>query len=343
MLNSEPEGMNRARICEEMREHISQKLDEIEQRENVVILHAVESGSRAWGFASPDSDYDVRFIYVRSEAFYLKLGKTRDVIEWQIDEILDISGWDLQKALRLLHSSNPTLFEWASSPIVYRTTSDWRKISDVFNDYFLTKPGVYHYLSMAERNYREYLKRDTVRVKKYFYVIRPLLACKWILRKGSPPPMLFSDLVKAEADAELFSEIERLSEIKTMSSETKEIPQITVLNQYIEETIPLLKAQIGALPHVKSKTYDELDVLFFRTVNCETTKKATGTMELDKDNEGMSEQAVREPADKFIGQYEVPEGDKWWEYLKRAAKFDGKCEDVMAKTEQILRNIKSSE
>ena len=97
-------------------EIIPAKLREIEAREHVRILHCVESGSRAWGFASPDSDYDVRFVYVRQPEHYLRLDKTRDVIEWQLDDTLDINGWDLQKTLRLLHRSNPTVFEWNSSP-----------------------------------------------------------------------------------------------------------------------------------------------------------------------------------------------------------------------------------
>ena len=97
-----------------MLERIRRELTKLEQTENIRILHCVESGSRAWGFASPDSDYDVRFIYARPLPCYLRLEKTRDVIEWQLDETLDINGWDLQKALRLLHGSNPTLFEWNS-------------------------------------------------------------------------------------------------------------------------------------------------------------------------------------------------------------------------------------
>ena len=108
-----------------VRDVIPEKLQEIEEREQIRILHCVESGSRAWGFASPDSDYDVRFLYVRPAEHYLRLEKTRDVIEWQLDETLDINGWDLQKALRLLHGSNPTVFEWNRSPIVYKTTQEW--------------------------------------------------------------------------------------------------------------------------------------------------------------------------------------------------------------------------
>ncbi len=105
-----------------MRKKIKEQLRRIEDAENIKILLAVESGSRAWGFASPDSDYDVRFVYIRSLEDYLRLDATRDVIELPIDDVLDINGWDLQKTLRLLHKSNPTLFEWFSSPIVYKKT-----------------------------------------------------------------------------------------------------------------------------------------------------------------------------------------------------------------------------
>ena len=105
-----------------MRDRILHQLQQLEKTEGITILHAVESGSRAWGFPSPDSDYDVRFIYVRSCEAYLRLEKRRDVLELPIDEELDISGWDLDKALRLLHGSNPTLFVWCQSPIVYKTT-----------------------------------------------------------------------------------------------------------------------------------------------------------------------------------------------------------------------------
>ena len=166
-----------------MRETILEKLDVIEKRESIKILHCIESGSRAWGFASPDSDYDVRFIYVRPKNFYLRLDRTDDVIEWQLDDTLDISGWDLKKALILLHKSNPTLFEWNSSPIVYRTTDEWQKISAVINRYFVAKSGLYHYLSTAKRNYREYLKGETVKLKKYFTSCVRCLPASGFLRK----------------------------------------------------------------------------------------------------------------------------------------------------------------
>lgn len=131
------------------------------------ILLAVESGSRAWGFASPDSDYDVRFIYVRPQNEYLRLDPHRDVIELPIDDVLDINGWDMYKTLQLLHKSNPTLFEWFSSPIVYLETDFAERFRGIMNSYFSTKRGLLHYLSMAEKNYRNYLRGDMVRAKKY--------------------------------------------------------------------------------------------------------------------------------------------------------------------------------
>ena len=107
-----------------MKEIIQKKLEEIEKQEHVKIILAVESGSRAWGFESTDSDYDVRFIYVREPEMYLRLDTIRDVIEWQLDEVFDICGWDIKKALQLLYKSNPTLFEWIHSPIVYKETEE---------------------------------------------------------------------------------------------------------------------------------------------------------------------------------------------------------------------------
>lgn len=131
-----------------MKELIQEKLREIEQREECRILLAVESGSRAWGFASPDSDYDVRFIYMRPEKAYLRLDRTRDVIEVPINDELDINGWDIDKTLRLLHKSNPTVFEWFSSPIIYQTSALADQFRPIMQKYFSSKAGLWHYLHM---------------------------------------------------------------------------------------------------------------------------------------------------------------------------------------------------
>ncbi len=245
-----------------MEKLIKSKLKEIEGKENIRILHCVESGSRAWGFASPDSDYDVRFIYVRPEEFYLRLDKTRDVIEWQLDDTLDINGWDISKALTLLHKSNPTLFEWNSSPIVYKTTGQWKRISDIINRYFVAKAGLYHYLSTAKGNYREYLKGETVRLKKYFYVLRPLLACKWILAEGTPPPMLFSTLMDNYLEEAVVPDVKNLLNLKMSKPEISEGKRLDRVNGYIERSIQEIEEKIRLLPAARNDGWDELNEIF---------------------------------------------------------------------------------
>ena len=247
-----------------MREKIQEQLRRIEDAENIKILLAVESGSRAWGFASPDSDYDVRFVYIRSLEDYLRLDAIRDVIELPIDDVLDINGWDLQKTLKLLHKSNPTLFEWFSSPIVYQKTEFADKFRDLMMHYFSSKKTLYHYVSMAEGNYREYLKGDLVRAKKYFYVLRPVLACQWILDRGTPPPMLFSELLKAELPVELIDVVNQLLELKMNSSEVKLVKRISEINEYLDESIPRIKSAVRLLDDSYTPDWSELNQLFLR-------------------------------------------------------------------------------
>lgn len=247
-----------------MRKVISEKLQQIEIQENVRILHAVESGSRAWGFESPDSDFDVRFIYVRPRDYYLKLERTRDVLEFPINDLLDINGWDLQKALRLLHRSNPTLLEWFRSPVVYKETDFSHEFIPLMKNYFSSKRGLYHYLSMADGNYREYLRGEMVKAKKYFYVLRPLLACRWILRTNTPPPMLFSELATADLPVHLNESVQELLRIKMEVPEMKLIPRVNDINAFIEEELPRIKEHIRSLPEEHGQGYDELNELFLK-------------------------------------------------------------------------------
>lgn len=241
---------------------INEELKNIEKTENIKILHCVESGSRAWGFASSDSDYDVRFIYVRPKEFYLRLDKLRDVIEWKLDETLDINGWDIQKALTLLQKSNPTLFEWNASPIVYKTTKEWEKVAKIINNYFVQTSGLKHYLSMAKSNKREFLSGEVVKFKKYFYVLRPLLACKWILKKGTPPPMEFEVLVDEYLDGEIKAEVLKLLEIKRNSPEITHGERIDKINSYIDKTIEEIENDIKNKEEKSPKQWEELNQLF---------------------------------------------------------------------------------
>ena len=221
---------------------IRQKLKEIEEKENIKIMFAVESGSRAWGFASNDSDYDIRFVYIRPLKDYLHLEKTNDMINWQLDNIFDINGWDLKKALQLLHDSNPTIFEWLFSPITYQSSDAFEQLKVISKDYYSKKKSLYHYWHMANNNYQAYLQDDIIRIKKYFYVIRPLLAAKWIIDKKSQPSMLFSELVNAELPKELEPIINDLLEKKAKSSEMGLSTRIKELDDFINSQLDFVKS-----------------------------------------------------------------------------------------------------
>ncbi|MBQ7703453.1 MAG: nucleotidyltransferase domain-containing protein [Firmicutes bacterium] len=249
-----------------MKTTILSKLHEIESTHNVRILLAVESGSRAWGFASPDSDYDVRFVYARPEEDYLRLDEPRDVIELPIDDVLDINGWDLRKTLRLIYKGNPTIFEWLNSPIVYIDTDYADKLRGTVKEYFFRKGALYHYVSMAEGNYREYLKGDMVRAKKYFYVLRPVLACRWILDRGTAPPMPFKDLVEAELPDELRGTVADLLDLKMNSPEVRMIPRVGVLNDYLDRSIPEIKEMISQLDDETHPGWERLNELFLEGI-----------------------------------------------------------------------------
>lgn len=244
------------------------KIKEIEEKENIKVLHVIESGSRAWGFASLDSDYDVRFIYVRDKDFYLSLRSTKDFIDWELNEVLDINGWDLKKALQHFHKSNATLFEWSNSPVVYYTTEEWKNLySQVAKNYFACKSSLYHYYGTANKNYHEYLMNDMVKYKKYFYVLRPILACKWIEEKKCPPPVLFDELLGAVLEDEMKAAVEDLLAKKIQMRESDKAPKIEVINQYIEEKLGYYKALAESMEDDRNADWEPLEDVFRRLVN----------------------------------------------------------------------------
>lgn len=246
-----------------VKELVLVKLKEIEEKENVKILHAVESGSRAWGFASPDSDYDVRFIYVRNQDAYLSLRGIKDFLDWELNETLDINGWDLKKALQHFHKSNATLFEWANSPVVYRTTDAWKDLyENTARHYFSVRSAMYHYYGTANKNYHAYLMDDIVKYKKYFYVLRPILACIWIEQRKCPPPVLFDDLVRAVLKEDMKSVVSELLEKKMGMSESEKAPVISELNLYIERNLEHFKRQAEEMRDDRKPEWEPLEERF---------------------------------------------------------------------------------
>lgn len=181
--------------------------------------------------------------------------------------MLDINGWDIRKALRLVHGSNPTLFEWSFSPIVYRDSPFAQQLRQLLARYFSSRSGLWHYLHMAEGNYQEYLRGDRVRAKKYFYVLRPILACRWILEYGTPPPMRFSVLAAHQLDERMKDTVYQLLTQKQCAPERNYIPRIDHLNAYLETSIAQVKQALTCLPPSQSGSWEELDQLFLSVLD----------------------------------------------------------------------------
>ena len=245
-----------------MNNAIDYELDSLESEKEVTVLHACESGSRAWGFASPDSDYDVRFVYAHNLSWYLGLENKRDVIEWKLDEVLDINGWDLAKLLRLMRSSNPTVFEWLSSPIVYRELPIFAQVRELTSLAFQVKPNVFHYLRMAKRNYIDFLLGETVKTKKYFYVIRPLLAARWVIDERMPATMRFDELAQAKLDPAIAPLVADLLNEKMNEPERKVRPRIDALNSWIKAQIGSIEGELAGIKTGKKPEWGHFDEVF---------------------------------------------------------------------------------
>jgi predicted nucleotidyltransferase len=213
-----------------MEKRILEKLKEIEAQKGIEILFAVESGSRAWGFTSPDSDYDIRFVFKRPTEDYLDLWEKKDTIEFMTEDDLDGSGWDLKKATLLLAKSNASFLGWLFSPIVYinkgSCLEDMRKLA---KENFNPVAGFYHYHSM-NKGFQEQLENEDLKLKPFFYAIRTALCANWILKQHTIPPVLFTEFYPFldPKDCEL------LDELIAIKAEQKELAEYKVNKRLIE-------------------------------------------------------------------------------------------------------------
>ncbi len=259
----------------DIQKEIQENLDAIERQNHVRILLAVESGSRAWGFASPDSDYDVRFIYMQEPKEYLCIDARKDTIEWQLDEVLDINGWDLKKALLAFAKGNPNIMEWANSPIIYRKVSEWDAIREAAMQYFSEKSALCHYYGTANNTYLSFLTGEQIRYKKYFYALRPLLCCRWIERYHEAPPMEFEQLLKlfdgteAELNDQLLAAIRELLSRKTVTEEKDLNPQMPAIIDFIRSECVRQKQISDAAPDDHRRGFTELNRVFLKALNVE--------------------------------------------------------------------------
>lgn len=253
-----------------MRERILEELKKIETEFEVKICYAVEAGSRAWGLSSKDSDYDIRFIYVHKKEWYLSIDEKRDVIEMPINTQLDISGWDVRKALRLFRKSNPPLMEWLHSRLIYdQSYSLAEKMKGIQNKVFSPKSSLHHYLQLAKRNNREYLQKEHVKIKKYFYVLRPILACQWIEQHGTVPPIEFNVLMeKLLPETLLKQEIHRLVAGKIHGEELDLKIERSIIYDFVKLEIERIQTYINSLKETKGEDITPaLDELFRETLN----------------------------------------------------------------------------
>lgn len=236
-----------------VRQEVFNRLRAAEVEHRAKVLLAIESGSRAWGFASPNSDYDARFIYVNRPEWYLSVGleEQRDVIEYPIVDDMDINGWDLRKALRLFAKSNPGFVEWIQSPIVYESTGTFKaRALALLPQVYSVESGIYHYRSMAKTNFRGYLQTDLVPLKKYFYVLRPLLSVRWLNHYQKPAPIEFHLLLEfAQGEEGLVSAINDLLALKRETPELGLSPQIAPIQKFIQ-------AELERLEHISPVRHD---------------------------------------------------------------------------------------
>lgn len=232
-------------IPTDIRQEIMRRLAKAEKEEGVRIVLAIESGSRAWGFASPNSDYDVRFIYAHPEDWYyaVDLEERRDVIEYTITDEIDLNGWDIRKALKLFWKSNPAFVEWIQSPIKYIEVGGFAEGARKFlPEVYTQESGIYHYRSMAKSNRNRYLRAEMVPLKKYFYVLRPLLAVRWIQKYHTAAPIEFEKLLHLIGERkDILQEIDLLLAKKRDAPEMGLSKPVAIINDFVEEELTRLE------------------------------------------------------------------------------------------------------
>ncbi len=197
-------------------------LANIEATEGVALIFAAESGSRAWGFPSPDSDWDIRFIYARPTLWHLQIAPGRDVIEQQLPGDLDLAGWDMRKTLGLILRGNCTVREWLASPIIYmsedRLVERLRSLCDLVP---ARRSAWHHYVRLIERVCGQWLRRSPVNLKKYLYAVRPALVLRWLRThaEGTPPMDIGRLVAEVDVSPSEWRELQDLLDQKARSSE----------------------------------------------------------------------------------------------------------------------------
>ena len=245
----------------EMLHLVPEKLAQIEKEYGVRVLYAAESGSRAWGTNSEQSDFDVRFVYIRPREDYLRLEQTRDVLEFPIADGWDMCGWDLSKTLRLLHNANSQIYEWFTSPVVYVDRGFSLRIDPVLNAYFSTGTAVYHYLHQADLKMKKAEKAEQPKVKQYLYALQHLGTARWVLEHRAPLPISF-DLAVRQLPEELRQAAQVLLEQKKTRPQEPLLEHSAFLESRLQEERDRIQAELQQLPKEPEKGWEELNRFF---------------------------------------------------------------------------------
>lgn len=244
---------------------IQEKLDSLQTELDCRLLLAVESGSRAWGYASATSDYDVRCIYYFPAHRYLSVRAPRDTVEWELNEVFDINGWELRKTLGLVLKSNLTVYEWAHSPIVYRHSPWMDEFRSIILDALQPERLASRYLGMAASTIHRYLSGEEVPYKQYFYALRPLLAARWVLQNRAPAPVPFADL-RHLLPAHMQGVTDELLMLRNRSTEKACGPANAYANDFILRELATLDDLVQAMPKSPEPDISPLDDFFRRVV-----------------------------------------------------------------------------
>jgi len=248
---------------------VTNRLEELEKQHGFRILYACESGSRAWGFASADSDYDVRFLFVWPREHYLSISAPREDVDLGIDaDNLDLSGWELRKSLRLLRKSNGPLIEWLHSPIVYRQTEALDMLRNLAREIFRPRSCSAHYLGLSKRMITALDETpDAATAKRYLYALRSLLAAGHVLRDRSPAPVAFAKLVdSANLSGAIRDEIDSMISAKAGGKESDAIGSRPVLDSYLKNQHQHHSETLDRLPEEEPEPITALDELFRQLV-----------------------------------------------------------------------------
>lgn len=243
-------------------ENIKGILKQIEQKKNIKILYACETGSRAWGFPSPDSDYDVRFIYMHERDWYLSLSQRKDTIEY-MDGDLDITGWDLKKSLTLLKKSNAPLIERFQSPIDYYAVPGFKnEFKQLIEKYYSPIAIFFHHHSLAKKFWEELKDKSEFKLKSYFYLVRSLLSCNWIIKDKTLLPMHIEGLMQY-VDDEYKDRLRELIKLKATVDEKYLFQKDEKLHSWIQELFEYVEANKESL-EVNRQSMDLLNDFFLK-------------------------------------------------------------------------------